>query len=68
MDDELPALRLRSACNRFRILIIGRPNAGKTTILQKLCNTTDAPIIDLYDQEGTKVRLKLIIRDSLSTH
>ncbi|KAI6103978.1 GTP-binding protein [Pisolithus croceorrhizus] len=37
---------------RFRILIIGRANAGKTTILQRLCNTTDQP--EIYDSEGKK--------------
>ncbi|KAF8256979.1 hypothetical protein EI94DRAFT_1761542 [Lactarius quietus] len=31
---------------RFRVLIIGRANAGKTSILQRLCDTTDSP--DVY--------------------
>ncbi|KAH8985923.1 hypothetical protein EDB86DRAFT_2809902 [Lactarius hatsudake] len=30
---------------RFRVLIIGRANAGKTTILQRVCDTTGSPII-----------------------
>ncbi|KAF8264565.1 hypothetical protein EI94DRAFT_1805659 [Lactarius quietus] len=30
---------------QFRVLIIGRANAGKTTILQRVCETTDSPII-----------------------
>src|SRR5882672_5405578 len=30
---------------RFRCLIIGRANAGKTTILQRVCNTTEEPVI-----------------------
>ncbi|KAG8866909.1 hypothetical protein FRB97_003651, partial [Tulasnella sp. 331] len=30
---------------RFRILLVGRGNAGKTTILQKLCSETDMPIV-----------------------
>ncbi|KAH8989349.1 hypothetical protein EDB86DRAFT_3197490, partial [Lactarius hatsudake] len=30
---------------RFRVLIIGRANAGKTSILQRVCDTTDSPII-----------------------
>ena len=29
----------------FRVLIIGRANAGKTTILQRVCETTESPII-----------------------
>ncbi|KAH9012262.1 hypothetical protein EDB84DRAFT_1243432, partial [Lactarius hengduanensis] len=28
---------------RFRVLIIGRANSGKTTILQRVCETTDSP-------------------------
>jgi len=28
-------------CRRFRILIIGKANSGKTTILRKMCNSTD---------------------------
>ena len=30
---------------QFRVLIIGRANAGKTSILQKICETTEGPII-----------------------
>ncbi|KAH9051503.1 hypothetical protein EDB87DRAFT_1571542 [Lactarius vividus] len=30
---------------KFRVLIIGRANAGKTSILQRVCETTDSPII-----------------------
>ena len=39
---------------RFRILVIGRANAGKTTLLQRVCKTTESPIV--RDQEGNKVR------------
>ncbi|KAF8264865.1 hypothetical protein EI94DRAFT_1805238 [Lactarius quietus] len=38
----------------FRVLIVGRANAGKTTILQRVCDTTESPII--Y-REGKKVKL-----------
>ncbi|KAI5985049.1 hypothetical protein EDD15DRAFT_2176341 [Pisolithus albus] len=38
---------------RFRILIMGRANAGKTTILQRVCNTTDNP--EITDGKGRKV-------------
>jgi len=48
------AQRLRNKFGRFRILIVGRANAGKTTILQKVCNTTDHP--EIYDTKGKKVR------------
>ncbi|KAH9169761.1 GTP-binding protein, partial [Lactarius sanguifluus] len=30
---------------RFRVLIVGRANAGKTSILQRLCETTESPIV-----------------------
>ena len=39
---------------RFRVLVIGRANAGKTTILQKVCNTSEQP--DIFDGKGNKVR------------
>jgi GTP-binding protein EngB required for normal cell division len=52
-EDEDRARRIRGQCDRFRILIIGRANAGKTTILQKVCNTTKKPVI--YNSNGKKV-------------
>ncbi|KAH8988983.1 hypothetical protein EDB86DRAFT_2808159 [Lactarius hatsudake] len=30
---------------RFRVLIIGRANAGKTTILKRVCETTESPVV-----------------------
>ena len=30
---------------KFRVLIIGRANAGKTSILQRVCDTTESPTI-----------------------
>ena len=30
---------------RFRVLVLGRANAGKTTILQRVCETTESPKI-----------------------
>jgi len=40
-------------CPHFRILIIGRANAGKTTILEKVCGVAKGtqPII-IYDENG----------------
>ena len=38
---------------RFRVLIIGRANAGKTTILQRVCNTTEQPKI--FSRDGHEV-------------
>ena len=39
---------------RFRVLIIGRANAGKTTILQRVCNTTESPKTYRLDQWGQR--------------
>ena len=47
------AQKLRNRIGRFRVLIIGRANAGKTTILQRVCNTTEQPKI--FNQEGHEV-------------
>ena len=44
---------LRAKYTRFRILVIGRANAGKTTLLQRVCNTTDDPCI--YDNDKNLV-------------
>ncbi|KAG8958586.1 hypothetical protein FRC03_009001, partial [Tulasnella sp. 419] len=46
-------LKIRDKCPRFRILIIGKANSGKTTILQKMCGTTDTPIVT--DQNGKQI-------------
>jgi len=43
---------------RFRILIIGRANAGKTSILRAICNTTENP--EVYDEKGNKIHLTQI--------
>lgn len=45
--------KLRERTGRFRVLIVGRANAGKTTILKKICNTTDEP--EIYNSDGEKV-------------
>ena len=43
---------------KFRVLIIGRANAGKTSILQRVCDTTDSPVVW---QGGKEVRSNFII-------
>jgi len=30
---------------KFRVLVLGKANAGKTTLLQRVCGTTNSPII-----------------------
>ena len=38
---------------QFRVLIIGRANAGKTSILQRVCDTTESPVIYRSGPSGT---------------
>ncbi|KAG1842103.1 hypothetical protein C8R48DRAFT_665541 [Suillus tomentosus] len=46
---------IKQRIGRFRILVIGRANAGKTTILQRVCNTRDQP--EIYNSKGEKIDL-----------
>ncbi|KAI6100088.1 GTP-binding protein [Pisolithus croceorrhizus] len=48
---------------RFRILVMGRANAGKTTILQRVCNSTDKP--EIFDGEGNEID-DVIVQGTLS--
>ena len=43
----IPDLQLQ-----FRVLIIGRANAGKTSILQRVCDTTENPTIYRWGKYG----------------
>ncbi|KDQ14712.1 hypothetical protein BOTBODRAFT_109706, partial [Botryobasidium botryosum FD-172 SS1] len=38
---------------RFRILVIGRANSGKTTVLQAVCGTDRKP--EVYDEDGDRL-------------
>jgi len=53
--DKERADKVRQKFRHFRILIIGRANAGKTSILQKVCNTTEEA--EIFNSEGEKVRM-----------
>ncbi|KAL4082110.1 hypothetical protein V8B97DRAFT_1927547 [Scleroderma yunnanense] len=37
----------------FRVLVMGRSNAGKTTILQRICNTTELP--EVFNSKGERI-------------
>ena len=52
----LSAEQIRAECPQFRILIIGKANAGKTTILRKVCNAKPDAKPIIYDAEGKEVR------------
>jgi hypothetical protein len=42
----------------FRVLIIGRANAGKTSILQRVCDTTESPKIYRVDSQGQRSQVR----------
>jgi len=44
---------IREKYRQFRILVIGHANAGKTTLLKRVCNTDEEPCI--YDKENNKL-------------
>ncbi|KAH9035533.1 hypothetical protein EDB85DRAFT_867852 [Lactarius pseudohatsudake] len=43
MDTQQPHRQIPKF--QFRVLIVGRANAGKTSILQRVCETTESPVI-----------------------
>ena len=43
---------------QFRVLIIGRANAGKTSILQKVCDTTESPEVYRVGRWGTRHQVR----------
>jgi hypothetical protein len=43
---------------KLRVLIIGRANAGKTSILQRVCNTTESPVIYSVDPSGDRKQVR----------
>ena len=57
---------LRARYTHFRILVIGRANAGKTTLLQRVCNTTEDPCI--YDDNKNLVSVHRPIDDFCFWH
>jgi len=55
----LSAEQIRGECPQFRILIIGKANAGKTTILRKVCNAKPDAKPIIYDAKGKEVKVRL---------
>ena len=52
----LDAAEIRGECPQFRVLVIGKANAGKTTILRKVCNAKPDAKPVIYDAEGKRVK------------
>ena len=53
MANVLASFEGREKYRHFRILVIGRANAGKTTLLKRVCNTTEEPCI--YDEKNNSL-------------
>ena len=51
-EEHVTILKKRYRCPHFRILIVGRANAGKTTILEKVCGVAQGTKPIIYDQDG----------------
>ncbi|PPQ88121.1 hypothetical protein CVT25_004905 [Psilocybe cyanescens] len=60
------AAELRAKYKHFRILVIGRANAGKTTLLKRVCNTTEEPSI--YDDSKNLVSYSILCQMSDTYH
>ena len=57
------AIEYRSKCKHFRTLIIGRANAGKTTLLKKVCNSIEDP--EIFSPSGEKVIEFAVFKDTV---
>ncbi|KAH8986627.1 hypothetical protein EDB86DRAFT_2809456 [Lactarius hatsudake] len=57
MSTQQPSRRIPEV--RFRVLIIGRANAGKTSILKRICETTESPVIYRGGEEVRSPTVKL---------
>ena len=53
--EHVQILREHYLCPHFRILVIGRANAGKTTILEKVCGVAKGTKPIIYDMGGKSV-------------
>ncbi|KAF8335090.1 hypothetical protein F5887DRAFT_1079402 [Amanita rubescens] len=51
----LDSLRQQYKCPYFRILVIGRANAGKTTILEKVCIVAKGTKPVIYGKDGNQI-------------
>ncbi|KAF8501458.1 hypothetical protein F5888DRAFT_1232470 [Russula emetica] len=56
---------LSRVCNRFRVLIIGRRNAGKTTILEKMTGSDEGAKPEIRDKEGHLVDDPTLVKAGL---
>ncbi|KAN0123467.1 hypothetical protein V8E52_002799 [Russula decolorans] len=62
---DLSSEELSRVCNRFRVLIIGRRNAGKTTILEKMTGSEAGTKPKIRDKEGRLVDDPTLVKAGL---
>jgi len=55
IDMDVAPERLRELCPRFRVLIMGRRNAGKTTLLEKMTASEEGAKPKIRDKHGKLV-------------
>ena len=63
MDAEVEDIKVlsdRYKCTHFRILVIGRANAGKTTILEKVCGVAKGTEPIILDMDGALDEIQYI--------
>ena len=53
---SIAMLKEQHRCPYFRILVIGRANAGKTTILEKVCGVAQGTQPAIFDGHGHKLK------------
>ncbi|KAJ7214896.1 hypothetical protein GGX14DRAFT_359731 [Mycena pura] len=49
---------LRSTLSHFNILVIGRANSGKTTLLKRVCNSVEDP--EIFSPSGEKIDSSIV--------
>ncbi|KAF8327980.1 hypothetical protein F5887DRAFT_159461 [Amanita rubescens] len=59
-ETHVQILKERYLCPHFRILVIGRANAGKTTILEKVCGVAKGTKPIIYDMDGNQLEQSMI--------
>ena len=58
-EESIAMLKRRYNCPHFRILVIGRANAGKTTILEKVCGVAQGTKPIIYDEHGVLLKANI---------
>ncbi|KAJ7488034.1 hypothetical protein FB451DRAFT_731195 [Mycena latifolia] len=56
---SLTISQIKAKCPRFRILVLGQRNAGKTTILKEMCGSNGSDL-EIVNVEGEKVDLSIL--------